>query len=316
MNQRRNIKEQNKGGNIWRKLFICLISFCLLLQCCFCIIVFIHNHSAQLYEYIKPDWFLLVQLLVCLLGLVLIIHSNKWDSFAKLIKKFLIVCPLLIILFVIKWLINSSNLDFSYFNGEVICIEFLDDNEGYVFVNSQESPISIFKTENGGLSWESVYKMEDSLSIVIDPATYVVNDIIHGRILINNEIGMTEYERDFSFSTSCSLFTFESDSVLLRSQFVEQNPNINAVFDVLNLMGFNQYDGVDTLDNRIAIFATKAFKKAVLFSADNGDSWQSFPLSSYNYGPISLTENYLYTNRLNRINKYTIKQGKLCHIRL
>lgn len=161
-------------------------------------------------------------------------------------------------------------------------IDFVNDQVGWIAGSTNK----IYRTENGGNSWQQQTKPNDEISreilAISETEAYIAGD--DGSIFHTTDGGeswqtMTVLDDTANFydlniidgkiwasGWNGVLFVLEGNTWVDKSQ--------NSVFDIVNLQGYNDqlYAGLSSgsiiYNNRIAI------------SADEGESWEEYPLPS------------------------------------
>lgn len=314
MKQKKNTKKRQKSGReVINFVLVGLAGLVFLLQASGCIMVFLHNHSGLLYEYRDYDWYLISHFMVCVIGLWLsICFILKKDYQSRVGFKLLLILLLVILLLIAREIVNRvDRFASSFFGGRIQSIEFLSDDEGFAFVDSKESDLSIYKTEDGGSSWRQVYLSDKKGSFTIFPKVYSRNSIICGLALLYDEMGSLYYSKEFSFDITSNSLVFEQDSCHI-SHSIERwrYSKIDSIDLLLSFNGLYSCDGADSLDHRIALLASNSFRSMVFYSEDLGKTWDKYGISHLSVGPISITEHYLYVNEIVNLRKYAFNTEK------
>ncbi|MBR5075605.1 MAG: hypothetical protein IKX28_01150 [Bacteroidales bacterium] len=295
------------GNRILLIILAGLAGLGLLLQSCWSIIVLIHNCLGLLYEYWDYDWYLIAQLVVCLIGLWFVIRFfyDKGTGFRFGIKMLSVFLVLLLLLFA-KFIVDRTDrYATSIFGGKIQSVEFLGDDDGYVFVVSKESDLAVYKTEDGGLSWIRIKKCDEKGAFYVSPKVSRKNNTILGTALLYDEIGSLESYCQFLFNTSSDSLSFDLDTIdiSLGGQFLHYTDR-ESIDRLLDTNGLYWCNGADTLKRQIAVLASNSFRSRLFYSEDFGKTWNSFRIPHSSSGPISITEDYLYVSEATKLKKY------------
>ena len=309
------------GNRIVSVILASLAGLIFLHQSCWSIIVLIHNYSGLLYEYWDYDWYLLAQLVVCLIGLWFVIRFflHKDSGLCYRIKMLSVFLVLAFLFFARHIVDQTDKYASSVFGGKIQSVEFLGDENGYVFVVSKESDLIVYKTEDGGLSWRRVKKCDENGAFYVSPIITRKNDIIRGAALLYDEIGSLESYCLFLLNVSSDSLSFGQDTIDISSsggQFMHYS-DIESIDKLLDTNGLYWCNGADTLKKQIAVLASNAFRSRLFYSENFGETWNSFRIPRSSSGPISITEDYLYVSEASKLKKYSFdkEKNKLIRIR-
>lgn len=309
MIQKNNIEMQliTRNKRLLRFIFAVLAGLCFLLQAGFSLIVLFHNFSGKHYEYVAPNWFLLLLLIFCLLGLfgvIKLMYRPKRNAWIKISLLFIVIISLSLVRPAVQRISNAP----AFCGGKLMAMEFLTDDVGYVFVNINQTNLSIFKTTDGGSFWRCVFTYSYANGFLLFPNVYSKEDAIYGMMLLYDDDGFQGSPVSFCFNTATQVFDYDyrpcENNDIARNLYYADEVELFLVENK-----YNKCYGADTLNNQIVVLLSDSFRHKLFYSKDYGSNWHNYSIPASTYGPISISKHYIYVCEKDQVLKYSVNDS-------